>query len=739
MSIILRNKIYIIIYLFAFCGLSKAQFLNKAHYLLDSIDEKTIEPNDRKILDEQITIYHLAKSDTSKANALSSIVENVQDEKIWYRYNDLALKFSIANQKKTTGLEFKEHKGYEALALNNIGYYYSNYSTKMEIALNYYNQALAIQSELKNYDAMIISYSNIANLHQNKGEFLLALDIYKKAIDIDSIVVDKKSFTAPLNNIAQVYAYIGDTANAILNLKKCLSISLNSKDKSMLAHLLHNIGILSLRTNNEYGIASTLKALRIREEIGDKKGQIQSCISLSGCYLTKKNYQECLRYLEKAKLLLNDSKNKFQLALYHNNYANYYVDLKDSSNAAKELETSIRLFQEINNNIEILTAVKALCVIYKNKPHFAIRRLELYDLQLKLETSLQKTETQKRFLKLNYEQSLKVQQTEFKAQQAVKEEKNKLEKKRQLYVIYGVLLILLIVLIFSFFLLKAFTRIKKSNLIISHQKQEVEHQKQIIEEKHKDITDSITYAHRIQSSLIPSPEKINQQYAKISVWFQPRDIVSGDFYWFTKQAHFNVFALADCTGHGVPGAFMSIIGLNQLNTLINEKKLNEPAAILNKLKEGVIASLNANNEHQDKRDGMDMALVFFNQTELHFAGANQSIYILRNNQLLEYKGNKQPIGLSEKTELFTAQTISLQKNDRIFMLSDGLADQFGGEILPNGQASGKKLKIKKLREWFIETSNLSLHQQKQAIAEKINSFKANFEQTDDITLAIIEI
>jgi serine phosphatase RsbU (regulator of sigma subunit)/TPR repeat protein len=735
MSTILKNKIYLIALFFCIQLSGIAQFLDKKFYLLDSLNSKTINTNDKLAMDSLLKKYHSSSvADTQKVILLNLIVENIFDEKIWIRYNQLCLNKSIAGQKNATGIVFNTFKRTEALALNNIGYYHFNYASDFEKALYYYQKALDINSKIKNYQSMAISYSNIANVYQNKGDFLKALDIYRKAIDLDSVIVDKAYIMAPLNNMAQMYVYVCDTPKAILNLKKCLNICLKSNNKSMRSHLLHNIGILNFKQGDETGgMLSIKKALALRQEIGDKKGIVQSYISISGLYLINNNPTQCFYYLQKGSELLNELNNNTLLALYYHNLADYYSYINYTTKSIDALEKSIVINQNSGSfGVDLLSSVKSLIKIYGNEPQYQLKKLKLLELRYLLEEKNQKSEAQKITMKQNYDQSLKIQETEFKAQQVIKEEKNKSEKKRQRYITYGVSLILLLAIIFSFFLLKAFTRIKKNNLIISNQKIEVEKQKQIIEEKHKDITDSITYAHRIQSSLIPSLKKINQQYTKISVWFQPRDIVSGDFYWFSKQTYFNVFALADCTGHGVPGAFMSIIGLNQLDTLVNEKNMNEPASILNKLKEGVIASLNANTEHQDKRDGMDMALVFFNETKLHFAGANQSIYILRHNELHEYKGNKQPIGLSEKTELFTAQTIDLQKNDRIFMLSDGLADQFGGE-------NGKKLKIKKLRDWFIETAHLSLHQQKQAIAEKINSFKANFEQTDDITLAIIEI
>lgn len=302
--------------------------------------------------------------------------------------------------------------------------------------------------------------------------------------------------------------------------------------------------------------------------------------------------------------------------------------------------------------------------------------------------------------------------------------KSEQQKQKQfgIIIIGAMLMIALLLFLFNFF--KSNKLLKSKNLLISEQKH-------LIEEKHKDITDSITYAHRIQSSLIPSQSQINKIVKNISIFFQPRDIVSGDFYWFSKQQNLTIFALADCTGHGVPGAFMSIIGINQLNTVVNEKGLIQPSLILNELRKGVVNSLNSSSD-SDKKDGMDIALISFNEEKLSFSGANQSIYILRNKELIELKGNKQPIGLSDNNQDFSEVNFDLLKQDRIILYSDGLVDQFGGK-------DGKKLKSKNLKKWLIETADFKLEEQKELIANKLNTFKQNFEQTDDITLAIIEI
>lgn len=730
----MRNK-FLFILLFLCAGLPVfPQFLDEKFYLLDSLIPKNINKNDRLVMDSLLKKYHSSQTDTARIAVLNAIAENTLDETVWKRYNELALAKTLQLLKThPEGSMYKYLKRQEALALNNTGYYYFNYSDQLDVALEYYQKALNIQKELGNYPEMITCYSNMANVYQNKGDLIKAFELYNAALAMDSVVTEKKSFLAPLNNIAHMHLYVGDTAKALMTLKKCLSISMHNPDKNFLAHLLHNIGVLSTKQGDRTAQSSIYKALLMRQEIGDKKGIIQSLLSLAELQLKEGHRDICAEYLTKAKPLVDSLNNAPLKALYFSNLSHYYQESGKETEAVQNMEKAVNVYQQANHfSVEMLTTVKTLLQLYGSNPAYAGKKLKLYELRYFLEARLQKNEAQRLTMKQSYEQSLKLQETEFKARQAVKEEKNRSEKRRQQFVIYVVLLVLLIVIVFSFFLFKAFTRIKKSNTIISLQKTEVERQKQIIEEKHKDITDSITYAHRIQSALIPTPEQLTKRTPNISVLFLPRDIVSGDFYWHTQLNNDQVFALADCTGHGVPGAFMSIIGLNQLDTLINEKNIESPASVLNALRKGIIASLNSNSNEPDKRDGMDIALIYFNGRQLRFSGANLSVYIARHETLSELKGNKQPIGISERNEDFTEQTYDLLPGDRIFLLSDGLPDQFGG-------ADGKKLKIRKVKEWFIETLHLSLHEQKKSLTDKLLTFKAHYEQTDDITLAIIEI
>ncbi|MES2513074.1 MAG: tetratricopeptide repeat protein [Bacteroidota bacterium] len=736
MNIILKSKFLILVF-FSIIGLKiDAQFLDKTYYLVDSIESATIDKTDREFLDQTIKKYRASKSDTAKIQTISSLIEGLQDEKIWIKYNRLLYNTSrekLQTLPDTNSRAYYILKSSEALALNNFGYYYFNYSNRQELALKYYLRSLTINEDIENYNELITSFSNAGNAYLNQGDLNNALIYFQKALKLENKITNKFLLLAPLNNIAQVYYHLNDTVKAIETLKRAFKISSKSDNNFLKGSLLHNIGSLSYYTGDPTGVQTLKKALALRLQIGDKKGTLQTTLSLAGIETKNKNFLMAEKYLDDAGKLILQFPNSNIVGLYYNDLGNYYEAMNEKKLAIASLEKAIAIYKGNFENVDMVKALNNLIDLYdSNDQKYALKKLEAYELRQNIVKNLDKTAAQKLLMKQKYEEDLKINEAKFTLEQQLKDEKNRAERQRQRLILIAVCVMLLGVLVFSVLIFKALKANKQKNKIISDQKREVEHQKNLIEEKHKDITDSITYAHRIQSSLIPTQQILNKQYAQLAILFQPRDIVSGDFYWYAKTKGLNIFALADCTGHGVPGAFMSFIGINQLNTIVNEKEIISPPQILTELKKGVVQSLNSDQSNTERKDGMDVAVICFNEKELHFAGANQSILIIRDNLLIELKGNKQPVGLSENNESFAEVDFGLLSKDRIVLYSDGVVDQFGG-------AAGKKLKTRHFKAWLVETSYLSLQEQRNALTEKLNSYKGTYDQTDDITLAIIEV
>jgi serine phosphatase RsbU (regulator of sigma subunit) len=257
----------------------------------------------------------------------------------------------------------------------------------------------------------------------------------------------------------------------------------------------------------------------------------------------------------------------------------------------------------------------------------------------------------------------------------------------------------------------------------------------VIQEKNKELTDSIFYAQRIQQSILPEEVQIQKGLPQHFILFNPKDIVSGDFYWYSKQKDSVLWAVVDCTGHGVPGGFMSMLGSGLLNQIVNEEFKLQPDEILNNLRDRVIVALKQTGAYGENKDGMDITLCRFipSTNKLQFAGANNSLYIVRKNELIELNADKQPIGIhvGDKKN-FNLQEMELQKNDSVFMSSDGYPDQFGG-------AKGKKFKTRNLEKLFVEISDLPVDQQFTILSTVFNNWKEGYEQLDDICVFGVKI
>ena len=357
--------------------------------------------------------------------------------------------------------------------------------------------------------------------------------------------------------------------------------------------------------------------------------------------------------------------------------------------------------------------------------------------------------------KQQYQDSLS-RSAEEKRQALIQREKDikkeaEIQKQRAYSIATGIGFILMLGL--AFVLYKGYQSKQKANKIILKQKYAVEEQKEIIEEKNKEIVDSISYAKRIQNAILPSPQTMGKILPESFVYFNPKDIVSGDFYWIDGKGEYSYFAAVDCTGHGVPGALVSVVGHNSLNRVLNEYKVSLPSKMLDKLNDIVEETFSKNSSNV--KDGMDIALCRLNQEtlKLDYSGANNPLYIIRNSNkviaseladykileneengqtLIEVKANKQPIGDYEFKKPFTNHTFQLFPGDSIYIFSDGFADQFGGE-------KGKKFMYKPFKRMLTEVSTFSMNNQRIKIESIFSQWKSGVEQIDDVCILGVKI
>lgn len=314
--------------------------------------------------------------------------------------------------------------------------------------------------------------------------------------------------------------------------------------------------------------------------------------------------------------------------------------------------------------------------------------------------------------------------------------------EKQKLIIYFIIFALLLVSFLGYYIYRGYKikkeaniRLEEKNRIISMQKDEIEQQRDLAEAQRdqiayqkKHITDSIMYAKRIQTALIPSLELFSDKLEHF-VLYKPLAIVSGDFYWVTTQGNKQVIIAADCTGHGVPGAFMSMLGVTLLNEIVNGKHILMPDQIIENLREGVIKSLKQVAEEESIKDGMDIAVcvVDFDENVLYYAGANNPLYLVRKGELMHYRADKMPAAIHYKMQPFTLHKIDLQKGDAFYIFSDGYSDQFGG---PNQ----KKFMSNQLKETLVAIAGEPMLKQGEKLNEIFEGWRGESSQVDDVTL-----
>lgn len=282
----------------------------------------------------------------------------------------------------------------------------------------------------------------------------------------------------------------------------------------------------------------------------------------------------------------------------------------------------------------------------------------------------------------------------------------------------------------------AFDEIKEKNEEIASQNEELERQRDVANDQRKEITESIEYAWHIQQAMLPSQNFISSLVKDYMIFFRPRDIVSGDFYWMNVSNGRTFVVAADCTGHGVPGAFMSMLGMTFLNEAVLDHHMTHPEAILEFLREKIIEALNQKAEKGQfsTYDGMDMALVVINNQSMHmeYAGANNGLYLVRGGELRVIKPNKMPVGIYKKQEDFARQEMQLQKDDILYLFTDGFPDQFGG-------ARGKKFRYKPFRNLIMQRQQETMERQKQHMANTFDEWKGAEMQVDDVLVLGLKV
>ena len=582
--------------------------------------------------------------------------------------------------------------------------YLLNQKGEIKNALAYNQKSLKIREKTGDKKGIATCLNNIGLIYDNQGNIAKGLEYYHKSLIIMEDIDYKRGVANILNNIAYVYTNQGDIEKALEYNNRSLKVSKEANDKEAIATALNNIGAIYRDEGNiEKGLKYFKKSIQIYVEIGDKLGEASCLHNLAVVYENQGDFDRALELHYKSLKIHKEISNNDGLTTSLYRIGGIYLDQGNASEAKKHIKNSLNLSLELGNPKMISNTSGLLSRIEKGKRNYK-NALEFYELHIKMRDSINNEQTQKAALKQNMQYEYQKQHLsdslETSKKLALKDieiEKQMAEAKAERTTKYGLFGGLALVLVIALVLARSVKQKKKANTQILTQKKEVEI-------KNKEILDSITYAEKIQSAILPPTNLFKQFLPQSFIYYKPKDIVAGDFYWLESANDEVYFSAADCTGHGVPGAMMSVMCSNALTKCVKELELTKPAEILDATTK-IIESRFERSE-QLVLDGMDLALckVNLNTKKLEYAGANNPLWIVRDEELLETKADKQPIGQYDDRQLYTNHNIELQTGDIIYIFSDGYVDQFGGP-------KGKKYKAKAFRKLLLSIRNENIEKQ----------------------------
>jgi serine phosphatase RsbU (regulator of sigma subunit)/tetratricopeptide (TPR) repeat protein len=693
------KKIIFILYLIPFFLVGQ-EYADKEFYLLDSLVLNDLTQSDISLLDSSLAVYHSTNVDTSKIKALAHICDYLVSS-IWGQYQFIQYELIIGlGKKKITTNEKSVIQFYEGGALNNLGLYYEHQEGNSSKGLDYYLKALKLYEDLQDQKGMAMMYNRLGTIYTSQDNAEKGFEYFKKSLTIYKAINEQREIANPLNSIGLYFWTIGNLSEALDYFKESLKIDLRSNNGQGIGTSYSNIGRLYV-AKKEYdkALISFIKGLKVFEKIGDQHG----------------------------------------ISLIAGNIGDIYYIQGDLKSAFINAKRSYGIAQEIGFPGRISSSSLLLSQIYEmqNKPSKA---LEMYKLYTATKDSLTnentKTDAVRQQSKYEYNQQKAVDDAVYDKQLAVEQE----AKEKQKIIIYAIGFGITLLTVFLIFVISRLQITRKQKTLIESQKKDVEGAHEELSEKNQEILDSITYAKRIQTAILP-PDKLVKEYFDDSfIFYKPKDIVAGDFYWMKtvgEKKDTILFAAADCTGHGVPGAMVSVVCNNGLNRSVREYGLTDPAKVLDKTREIVIEEFSANNNSVDDRmdyvkDGMDIALCSLKGNKLEYAGANNPLWIIRKGEVIITKANKQPIGSYRSSDPFTSHSFDLEKGDTIYIFSDGYADQFGGE-------KGKKFMAKALRALLLSIQDKPMNEQRLIVEDAFEKWRGNMEQVDDVCLIGIRV
>ncbi len=633
---------------------------------------------------------------------------------------------------------------------------------KYDSAIFTYNKALSLRRKIGDKHGIGLTFNNMGNVYWRWSNYDSAITYYQKALEIFEELNYKRGISSCLNNIGLIYSNLekeGLYGENMKNYKKALAFherALKARreigDELEIASSLNNIGIINTKiqenllekkfgkkwndslTSKELDTLSYFinaeksyqTALALYKNNNNITGVAQALNNIGIIYKNKKKYDKALDYFNESLAISKSINDQYQASMNLFEIGVIYMKRGYYDKALDYLYQSLDIAKRLRSNHMMQYAYNRISEVYEYKGQYA-KALAYYKSYYHVQNEIFNERNYKTMQELQTKYETEKKELLLNQMQEKDILKSKVIRNQKLLIIMFIF-VLAMVAGFVAFIIVQNKKIRKANT-------QLESQKNLISRQNREITDSIHYAGRIQQAVLTPDEIIDKHLTEYFIFYKPYHIVSGDFYWISERDKKIMVCAADCTGHGVPGAFMSMLGVSFLNEIISKHKTLHANEILEDLRDHVIKSLHQ-TEEGDSREGMDLSFYILNKDtmKLEYAGAQNPLIIIRNGDIIEYKGTKAPVGIDfRNNEPFVNHVIDVQKGDCIYTFSDGYQDQFGGE-------KGKKFMMSKLRELLKANYNKPMQKQKDTLEETMMQWMGNnYEQIDDMLVIGVRV
>jgi serine phosphatase RsbU (regulator of sigma subunit) len=699
------------------------------------------------------------KNGIAEANKVSGVIN--------FMAGEIESAFELTNSAKDIFVQIEDYAGIAACYVN-LGIFYRQIG-EIEESGNSFQKAIENYKIVKDNEGVAKTYLNIGNLFRQQGNMIMALENYLNSLKFFEEEKNENMTAMLYQNIGIVYSEQKDSLKALTNFNKALEVFERIEDKQGMALVYNNLGnVYEGLGNFDSAIEYYSKSLNLFQAIDYLPMVALNYYNLGGLYLRKMNTDKAKEYFDLSLELYETMNYPPGIANCYNGLGSYYFYLKDYKQSIEYLEKAKEIARE--TELSTLTqSVEYLSKSYAEAGQFK-KAYENHVLFKKYNDSIFNENNEKTITALSmqyeFDKKEKIRELEIQKEKQIREAKQKEKDKWDLIVKSGLTALVLLMLVIAMISIVNYRRKVKANKLLKSQKEEISFQKVELEQRNEEIeaqkdeiekinvfvtqqrdiaikqkqeiTDSIQYAQRIQEAVLPDISEFEQYIDDFFIYFKPKDIVSGDFYWMTKAEEKLIIVAADCTGHGVPGAFMSLLGLTFLNEIVNKDGILQANEILNRLRFKVIESLHQKN--RETKDGMDIAISIINpgKQEIQFAGAYNPLYFIPADHagkpvITKIAADRMPIGIHLKMDTdFKNNIIPYKKGDTVYMFSDGYSDQFGG-------TDGRKLKSKKFQEILIKIQDKNMTEQKEFLDTFLNEWKGDLDQLDDIIIVGIKL